>query len=1335
MSEMYGSIHTHIESDKDAVNAQFGEDGRINFVEALSRFHALGAKRVAVTEHGSFASFEDVYASSKKFQDLDVIPGCEIYFDPIGENNPEDISHMILVAKDRRGYLQLCKIITEANKNITPSKSKKVFYPTVTMELLQKYATGGHLICTSACIAGPFGKVLGLNLHNINQRTERHRARLEKLGCYENLDVLVEFRHLEESIKAINPTKEERSRAKETADIELQKDINHRSARVKEIRQSPEYLQKKEIASAVKARISSMKATRSVNLYLKDLEDKQAWQEREPQERERIAELYQKLLAVFGDNFYFELQNHGLAAEADIYNEIVRFAIDNGHPSFIASNDIHVCSDKSDPHLADRIERRRVARQMLFERYPVPDVDENEYCIKSDADLREMLLRIIQPYGGYSAEQIVDMAIGNIENVLSQCQPYEPIKEDHYPKFCENDREEFEKAVQRGFARRFPNGFPAEKREEYEARLKKEMETIESMGYASYHLIVADYLEYGRLLGYLPPEEVADAPLDKEELDAYITQKGYKRIGYSIGPGRGSAAGSLVCYLMGITDIDPIPYQLLFERFLNPERKSMPDIDSDFRTDIRDKVTAYCMKRYGEANVCKIITKAYQKSKGCLRIAGRYLFAQEIAETPGLSDAETQAAKRKWLGISDKLAKMVDSNYDPFATEEEVNESPDEEEVVDDNLLNELSTDTLNAEERECVRVAKLANGIYSGPGQHAAGVIISKDELSDTIPLMYNSSNGYMQTQCTMAQAEAMGLLKMDFLGLKNLDIITNISKRVLDGKLQDPEYRQRLLSDKNVFDLYCSGKTVGIFQFESPGMTNLLRELQPQCFEDIIAAIALYRPGPMDFIPDYLEGKKHPESVKYLCPEIEEILKSTYGTIVYQEQVMQIFQMLAGYSLGGADGVRKAISKKHTDEILAEKDSFIYGDETRNIPGCCKKVGISAQDAQALFDSMVKFGEYAFNKSHATAYALVSFFTAYLKCYYPAEFYAESMSYLSSQARTKMLPSYVEEMKTFGITLEGPDLEHSGAKFTASADGTKIYYGLEKIKGGNPLKTMDFERTTCLWEFVRKNPSINKTRLETMAHLGCFQTLWKSGDTPCSRREAVRWIGRNKPLYDEFLSCKALLTSDTASESKKEAARDRIIVVKNALTKNMQHTVRHAVTENELRENYKYEADALCTIVSAKEELEQLQSTPRDFYALYNEEGRPAKVAAIVLSVSGAMKTQKGNTYYAARLMDKNGNIVTRRFQTPPKHTIGYFLLQSEEKKYFYCSEFDETIPTKRMRGDRIPYGRAMELISAGVLSPAQIQLTSPEVIHGAVTQMVEIKEVSLENDQMER
>lgn len=579
----------------------------------------------------------------------------------------------------------------------------------------------------------------------------------------------------------------------------------------------------------------------------------------------------------------------------------------------------------------------------------------------------------------------------------------------------------FEREVKKGIEWRYPNGFPD--CDEYQERLNYEMEVIISMGYADYLLVVKDFLEYGRLLGFVPKNKIEEAPLTITELKEYIHKNGWKNGGLRIGPGRGSAVGSLVCYLLGITALDPIKYGLLFERFLNPERVSMPDIDSDISATTRQKVIQYVQNKYGEKAVCGIMTTNAQAPKGAINIAAKYY---------GLKTYQTALTS-----LGREMAKMVPSDVGTsFLTK--VDDSgkvdPDGKFTLLEYMKEEYKH---NTDALEILHWASVTEGCFTAYGAHAAGIVISdNDDVSDYLPLRWNSSSNMFTTQCDMVQTEENGLLKFDFLGLKTLDIITETLFMIESdhGLIIDPLTIP--LDDEKVFKTILStGKTNSVFQLESAGMKNMLKRFKPTCFEDLIILVSMFRPGPMQYLDNVIDVKNGKEKMTFLCPELKPILGKTYGAIVYQEQVMQICQSLAGFTFGHADMVRRFMSKKKDDKLAHERESFIDG---------CINNGISKDIASELFDQMMDFAKYAFNKSHAAAYAFNAYVTAWLKCYYPAEFFASALNWAPDG---KKIAGLMNEAKLCGVKVSCPDINNSAKEFCV-VDGV-INFGLSMVSG----------------------------------------------------------------------------------------------------------------------------------------------------------------------------------------------------------------------------------------------------------------------------------------------
>ena len=628
------------------------------------------------------------------------------------------------------------------------------------------------------------------------------------------------------------------------------------------------------------------------------------------EEAKEIALKYQKC---FGkENYFLELQDHGIPEQQNVNQHLLRMSQELGI-ELVATNDIHYTyAEDAEPH--DILLCIQTGKKMADEdrmRY-----EGGQYYVKSEQEMAELF-----PYARQALEntqKIADRCHVEIEFGVTKLPHFEvPEGYDSWSylnKLCFD-----------GLKERYPQNHT-----ELEDRLNYELGVIKEMGYVDYFLIVWDFIHYAR------------------EHDI------------SVGPGRGSAAGSLVSYTTGITNIDPIKYNLLFERFLNPERVSMPDIDIDFCYERRQEVIDYVVRKYGEDCVTQIVTFGTLAARGVIRDVGRvmdlpYAYVDGIAKQIPM---ELGITIEKALKMNPELRTMYE---------------------------NDESVKTL-------IDMSKRLEGLPRHTSMHAAGVVISQKSMDEYVPLS-RASDGTITTQFTMTTIEELGLLKMDFLGLRTLTVIQNAVRMAQKSSGKQINIDEIDYQDKGVLELIGSGKTEGIFQLESAGMKNFMKELKPQSLEDIIAGISLYRPGPMDFIPAYIKGKNHPEEVTYDCPQLEPILAPTYGCIVYQEQVMQIVRDLAGYTLGRSDLVRRAMSKKKGSVMEQERKNFVYGNEEEGVPGCIAN-GIDEKIANKIYDEMMDFAKYAFNKSHAAAYAVVAYQTAWLKYYYPVEFMASLMT-----------------------------------------------------------------------------------------------------------------------------------------------------------------------------------------------------------------------------------------------------------------------------------------------------------------------------------------------------
>ncbi len=593
----------------------------------------------------------------------------------------------------------------------------------------------------------------------------------------------------------------------------------------------------------------------------------------------------------------------------------------------------------------------------------------------------EFYLKSPEEMSSYFAN--IPEAISNTVKIAEKCNfdfEFGNTKLPNYevPEEFETHSDYFKKICYDGFKERYGDNVD----EEIKSRLEYEVSVIEKMGYVDYFLIVWDFINYA------------------------------KSVGIPVGPGRGSGAGSIAAYSMGITDIDPIKYSLLFERFLNPERISMPDFDIDFDYERRQEVIDYVGRKYGKDHVSQIITFGTMSARMVIR---------DVARALDFPYAE-----------ADKLAKMI-----PMELHITIKKA------MEQNV--ELAS--LYENDANIKRLLDIAIGLEGMPRQastHACGIVITKDPVISYVPLYVNE--GTISTQFIMTTLEELGLLKMDFLGLRTLTVISDTIKLVKKCRNIDVEFDKEM-KDLKAFELWQTGNTSGIFQFESAGMRNFMKELKPDSLEDIIAGVSLYRPGPMDQIPRYIKNKLHPEHAEYTHPALEPILNVTYGCMVYQEQVMQIVRNLAGYSLGRADLVRRAMGKKKLDVMAKEREYFIHGqlDEEGNIliPGCIRN-GIDETSANKIFDEMAEFAKYAFNKSHAAAYAVVSYRTAYLKAHYPPEFMAATLN--SFLGNLDKIPEYIDECKRLKIQILKPSINKSYTKFAVY--GNQIRFGLRKYK-----------------------------------------------------------------------------------------------------------------------------------------------------------------------------------------------------------------------------------------------------------------------------------------------
>ena len=1068
----YGVIHCHTDNSL--------KDSALTVKELVKKAVELGCPALTITDHGNMMGIYE-FMDECAANNIKGVPGVECYYkEDINEGSRE---HILLLAKNYDGLIAIGKIVTESNMRLD---SKKM--PLINSEILKKYIGKGtkgynNVIVTSACVSGILASVL-LSSDQKKLQIERLTEQMKGLKSPEdksykkNSEIL---KQLEEQINQNNEKKKQlKANSKKTtkkkeksAEIAQRKgDLELYKKLTKEIESD-----KNDIAKALDEIPKVTMLISSLSAKKKDLVERMKKDEAEHakmavilNEIEKIkasikseASLYKEATekALFFENlvgkgnFYIELQNHFMESEEYTFPILARIAKNNNIP-VVAANDIHIYDNSE-----ESLKARQLMRSLRYNKWENRGNADSELYMKTDEELSFALSKILP-------KEIVEEAMYNVGVIFDQCD-VKLEKANHYPKFISDRKETADEALVRltneGIKLKFPN--EKDFNETYKKRLKYEIDVITRMGYSDYHLITQDFLNFGRKLGKVSDEnlEYIWNHIDNWNLKEYVdfVDNNMTEVGYSIGPGRGSAAGSLVCYLLGITSIDPIKFNLLFERFLNVERVSMPDIDSDLSPRVRDLVIEYVKKKYGKDAVCCIMTRGTQKAKAAIR---------NVARVMGTRDNKT------YLDLSDAMAKNVPvevgMNFDKCK----------------DDLEKLYSKDKIAL---EIIENAALIENRLQSVGMHAAGVIISDGHpVSDYIPLMWDEKNKRWKTQCDKDQDEKRGMLKMDFLGLNNLNIITDALRLIQMHHGIRIDIEKVPFEDVVFSDIYSKAFTNMIFQFESGGMKDMLKRFRPSSIEDIILLVAAYRPGPMQYLDKIINVKHGKEKIAYSIPELEPILNTTYGSIIYQEQVQQIFRNLAGYSLGQADMVRRAMSKKKEKVLIAERQAFVYGDKERNIVGC-KSNGIGEKEANQIFDEMIEFAKYAFNKSHAAAYAIVSYQTAWLKYHYPKEYLCAAMS----DSDIKKIPVIIGDCKALNINVLPPNINESNTSFTIKDNA--IIFGLSSIKdvggvGESIMKEVKTNGKFVSFKDYMKRGHRNKKVTEALIDAGCFDAFGRN-------------------------------------------------------------------------------------------------------------------------------------------------------------------------------------------------------------------------------------------------
>lgn len=1195
-----GILHNHTQ------NSLF--DSAMSVKELFDRAKELGAPAVMLSDHGTGTGFAEAKGILKKFQkkygDMKLIYAVEFYVSYEALR-----AHLMVAAKNLTGYKGIIKLLTKANHNIDSQDM-----PIISFSDLEEFFGEGapyhdSVLVTSACMAGVIATPLLSNFY-IEKEIKKMERKLSTLPSPYSPDFLKrkeEEKEMEEKVEVLG---EEVNRLNDLA----KKPYKKRQNSLKKLEGDPSYplvkanLEREMAESEEAARqLPTMKAEREkvlkewrqIKKDNKKLEDshskflivEEAIKEKK-NEMKNSAELYEiaknearKYLNLFGDNFYAELQNHRIAEEKYVMPLVAKIAEELRIP-VIAANDAHMATGSE-----NELKARQIMRSLRFNKWEEIDESDKELYLKTDAELYSILCEILPA-------ETVEAAMVNVADFVSKCNVVHENKS-HYPTFTseiegETAGERLRRLAIAGIEKRYPDrkGWT----QEHEDRLNYELEVIHDLGYDDYLNIVEDFLTYGRLIGKLDPMNPDPRITEENRFDLNFLRKITEgKVGLGIGPGRGSGVGSLVCYLIGITGIDPLKYGLIFERFLNKERVSPPDIDSDIKSDIRDDVIQYTEWKYGGSDaVCGIMTKSTQQAKAAIRNCARLLGSKLCNDTTAFYD------------LGDRICKEMPEELGITLAECEVE-------------LREKFGDNGNA--ITIIDNAKLVEGTFTNVGVHAAGVVIADNgDISSYLPLMYVKGKDRFVTQADKNEVEAENLLKMDFLGLKNLKIITDalqmIQKRT--GKSIDIETVD--VADASVYKrIFASGNTNSVFQFESPGMKNLLKRFKPEKMEHLTLLNALYRPGPLQYIDPIIDVKNGKTTPDYVIPEMEKILGETFGHPVYQEQIIKIFNEFAGFSLGEADIIRRAMAKKHLDELTPYKGKFIEG--------LCER-GAKLERAEAFWEELLKFSEYAFNKSHSCAYSHVAYYTAYLKHYYPREYYAAVMNTTTFDK----IGSIITECRQNGITVRQVDVNASIEKFSILDDS--IIYGMGLVKEiGNSASAIVAERKargpyTSLLDFILRTKA-DKTTIENLIFAGAFDSL-------CKNRTAALHI---LPQYLDILKKiktqeKTLDADDTA---KADRAREKI--------ENLLEDMRSLVINLSESENHKEKLAKEREITDC-----YLSSHPLDYYDYRSEKVtevaslKPDKHSAIIGVITNLKITKRksdGKEMAFFDLEDKTGSI----------------------------------------------------------------------------------------------
>lgn len=1040
------------------------KDSPLKIEKMINTAASMGAKAITLTDHGTatgWIEFLKVCASNK----IKGIPGVEAYVKGEYTNR----SHLVLLAKNYEGFQEISQALSEANEHLENVAGLMV--PVMDKDILEKYFGNGNVIATSACVSGVVSTIL-LGPKEVLKKIEKAKKQLNKWNnpnSEEYLKLCEEQSKLDKEEKDLTERRnvlEKLSKKAYTNRLKgldtLKKNIQNEEDELlyqkqkeqlnKEMEESQEASR---LLSDIKNELSSVKRKNTIlRQKKKKLEETHGKYLEKEHEIKNLYQtipnesiVYQKAVdemlwykSLFGDDFYAEVQFHGMEDEAYVMPLIAKIAKELDIP-LVATNDVHIATKED-------AEARAFMKALRFEKWEEPTEEDKELYMKSDIELYEAICRILPT-------EYANEAMENILTICDKCNIQIPDK-DHYPKYkdengnCVEDSGKLLREIcYSNIPKKYPNGF-----NDYE-RLEYELDTIISLGYADYTLIVADFIKFAKEYGIKNhPAHVAN----------------------SVGPGRGSGAGSVVNFLSGITNIDPLRYDLRFERYLNKDRVTMPDIDTDFSEEVREAAISYVTEKYGKDTVAFIRTCMTQGVKAAIQNSARIRGYEKFPADSNITKEELKMLRKPMQTLGETIKKDV----------------PDKPGTKFKDCIDVLKKNHSGEDAETILRRAQKVEGTATSLSVHAAGIIIGDGTpLKNYIPLLYNTAKECWAVQCDMVEAEEMHLLKMDFLGLINLDIITECARRVKLNTGITIDF-DNLPFESDVFrEIYAKGNTSNVFQFESGGMKQMLKEFKPESIEDIILLVAAYRPGPMDFIPDIIDVKHGRKKTSYVVPQLEKILAPTYGQPVYQEQLMDIFHMCAGFSLGEADIIRRYMSKKKTEKFLEYKPQFMKG---------LKEAGATEKEAEITWNSLEDFSKYAFNKSHAAAYAVVSYQTAWLKYHYPVEFMCATLNHTD----IKKIPAVLYECKQMGITVLPPDVNKSLQRFE-DVNGV-ILYGLGMIKGIKSDAQLIIEerqkngKFTSLKDFMLRMSCIGKNT-EKLISCGAFDSMKEGSRKACIR------------------------------------------------------------------------------------------------------------------------------------------------------------------------------------------------------------------------------------------